>query len=537
MVSWRRGVAARTEESRKLLAATAVPALHHDAAAVSVGDAARLKIKVLAASGSSKAGSPTVRMGLFNAPTLHHSITNLVKPLEGTSADDDGECLTASTATSSTSAVPTRTCAKLGEPFWLHADDRRDADGYDDLHHESHRSAALFTCLFVAADFHLRHVSELLVEPQQSAAVHDFVNAMTRSKTAHGQPVIRVTGPRGAGKSATGWLAFLACFARGMPVVYIPSGGTNVHSTDLASHFINQNSDTVMADPALRAALRLGFRVWTAMPDDLASTTDDSDDKGGLDANKAAAAAAGELDADSVVEQGWGLSLTDLTDFLEARPGLPVGIILDGVPDPAREVARSSSDAFMLDFLHGRCGTDRFVRMEIVDEPPPPQDSDSTRGPASNSATAAHLKRENFSRIITHEMKPWSCTAIAAVAAEPGTRFQLPRAQLSSAECKRMVAATGGLPGLLAKACYDLKYEADTLAQRKLSRSDSISAAGGGCVPPFVKLEPAAIDKIVAAVEAERDVRLAPWRQSRGRGSRRSTTAPSARSAGKGKST
>ena len=99
--------------------------------------------------------------------------------------------------------------------------------------------------------------------PQRLEYANDFVRAY--SATDDEQLLlfgILLSGPNGVGKSAVGVLTFLTCFARGLPVVYIPSARRWVNAAMYGNGhayflecFMAQNADLVAANPILSEAL------------------------------------------------------------------------------------------------------------------------------------------------------------------------------------------------------------------------------------------------------------------------------------------
>jgi hypothetical protein len=99
--------------------------------------------------------------------------------------------------------------------------------------------------------------------PQRLQYAFEFVDAVKGGNDGMSLGV-HLSGPSGVGKSATLFLAYLLCAARGMPVVYLPSvqpwvaaaRESDSGDTFLLERFFKQNADLIISDPALRNIFR-----------------------------------------------------------------------------------------------------------------------------------------------------------------------------------------------------------------------------------------------------------------------------------------
>jgi hypothetical protein len=117
-----------------------------------------------------------------------------------------------------------------------------------------------FFALFPAG-FKLDLPQPFFLQEQRNDLVQEFVHAMHSKETLSKFGVL-LSGPNGVGKSAVGVHAFAACFAQGLPVVYIPSASAWVAAAQLGAgdqfffrHLLLQSADLIIAEPALREAL------------------------------------------------------------------------------------------------------------------------------------------------------------------------------------------------------------------------------------------------------------------------------------------
>ena len=94
---------------------------------------------------------------------------------------------------------------------------------------------------------------------QRLKLAHEFVDAVASGRRDFG---VLLSGPNGVGKSAVGLQAFFSCFARRLPVVYIPAASKWVAAAGdgrgdafFLTELMRQNADLVAADPSLREVL------------------------------------------------------------------------------------------------------------------------------------------------------------------------------------------------------------------------------------------------------------------------------------------
>lgn len=147
-------------------------------------------------------------------------------------------------------------------------------------------------------------MTRLLIEPQRSALVSEFIQAM--GATNHNRFGVLISGPAGAGKTAVGLVSFAYCVARRHPCVYIPDAGDWVQAAEAGQGdefflgvLLRQNADLILADTTLFDVL-------------------------------GPALSGGPLDA---------AVMTALLDALRSRPGPPVGCIVDEVQKISAAVA------------------------------------------------------------------------------------------------------------------------------------------------------------------------------------------------------
>ena len=96
------------------------------------------------------------------------------------------------------------------------------------------------------------------MQRQRLELAHEFVDGLAGAVDCS----VLLSGPNGVGKSAVGLQAFLACFARRLPVVYIPAASewvaaaaTGEGDKYFLTELMLQNADLVAADPQLRVVL------------------------------------------------------------------------------------------------------------------------------------------------------------------------------------------------------------------------------------------------------------------------------------------
>ena len=127
------------------------------------------------------------------------------------------------------------------------------------------RSVTTFTCpygqplpaSFAAYEAATKQPHQLLLFPQRLRLAWEFVSAVVGAVDGSG---VLLSGPNGVGKSGVGFLAYLMCAARRLPVVYLSRTETWVQAAQrgegdlfLLSAFWEQNADLIAASAPLRA--------------------------------------------------------------------------------------------------------------------------------------------------------------------------------------------------------------------------------------------------------------------------------------------
>ena len=261
---------------------------------------------------------------------------------------------------------------------------------------------------------------QFFVQTQRQELVSEFLSSMDaakNSRTAHG---VLLSGPNGVGKSGVGLQTFLACFAQGLPVVYIPSAQRWVSAAQrgegdrfFLEHLVAQNADLIAAEARLQAVLD------PILLDGLLDTS------------------------------VFSTVMRDLQAVLRSKPGPAVGVIVDEVQHITQALAASATAnaspqdkaaGFFFQPWHNWQGdANVFVRMDIA----------SSHGLRELQLPSGEDNRLRF-------VVPWSRAAITAAATHKTSPFAMTEWK---AAMLHAVKVGGGIPRALKTAKEFLQAE------------------------------------------------------------------------------